>query len=292
MDSLPWFWDNLGQFPVQFALVMAGCAGVGLWLGLPRASTLFALLAVLHALPPLAFYSAPQRAAAAGPRLRVLLANLWYRNHQHAAFANALQQLEPDLVALLELTPGWQRALRATLAPYPHRVEHLRQDAFGLGLYSRQPLHGGRLTRLPGTPSLEAQMQQGPVRLSLLLLHTPPPQHARWAAERDRMLAAVPGWVRRQDGPQLVLGDLNVTPFGGGFRRMLAASGLHDPRRGRGLLPTWPAGLPAALRIPLDHALPGPGLELARLRVLPDLGSDHRALYLELSLPQGQAPVP
>ncbi len=72
------------------------------------------------------------------------------------------------------------------------------------------------------------------------------------------------------------------TPWSPHFRRLLRDSELRDVARGRGLSPTWyPTPLP--LGIPIDHVLVSDEIGVAQREVGPDLGSDHRAVRVELS---------
>ena len=56
------------------------------------------------------------------------------------------------------------------------------------------------------------------------------------------------------DGPVVVVGDLNITPFSPSFRRLCDAGRLRDARVGHGIQPSWPAGR-WMLSIPIDHGL-------------------------------------
>jgi endonuclease/exonuclease/phosphatase (EEP) superfamily protein YafD len=91
-----------------------------------------------------------------------------------------------------------------------------------------------------------------------------------------------------------VVGDLNVTPWNAAFRHLQRDGGLVSSQHGFGLQPTWPTaaslapwppvpGLPAPLRVPIDHLLHTPDLVAVDRRLGPSLGSTHRALEVELA---------
>ena len=86
--------------------------------------------------------------------------------------------------------------------------------------------------------------------------------------------------------PRVVLGDCNATRWTQAFREMLAASGLVDTADGAGWQPTWPVSLPALLRIPIDHVLVEPTLQVRRRWIGPETGSDHLPVYVEFDLPR------
>ena len=55
--------------------------------------------------------------------------------------------------------------------------------------------------------------------------------------------------------PAILVGDLNITPNNARFRKFLRVRGLVDPRRVRGLTPTWPGLLPRQVQGPIHHIL-------------------------------------
>jgi len=81
----------------------------------------------------------------------------------------------------------------------------------------------------------------------------------------------------KRQAAEIVAGDLNAVPWSPAVRRLAERAHLHDPRIGRGWLPTWRAdGI--ILRWPLDQILFSPQFSLVRLQVLPPFGSDHQAV--------------
>ena len=94
---------------------------------------------------------------------------------------------------------------------------------------------------------------------------------------------------RRSSEPLVVAGDFNVTPYSPYFRDWLAASGLTDSRRGRTLSVSWPATLPW-FGIPIDHVAVNDGFTIVSHRRLPDFGSDHYGVVVELALRGGEHP--
>jgi endonuclease/exonuclease/phosphatase (EEP) superfamily protein YafD len=61
---------------------------------------------------------------------------------------------------------------------------------------------------------------------------------------------------------------------------------MRDSRRGYGIQPTWPAGVPALL-IPLDHLLHTPDIVITSRRVGADAGSDHYPVIVEFFIDPG-----
>ena len=89
-------------------------------------------------------------------------------------------------------------------------------------------------------------------------------------------------------GGSILIGDLNTTMWSPWFGRLCAKSGLSSVRRGFGVLPSWPAPLPAFLRIPIDHCLVSDDLVVTGCRLGSPAGSDHLPLIVDLAVAAAQ----
>lgn len=236
-----------------------------------------------------AFWVAPYLPAGGGvaatgaPPLTVMAVNVARTNPRFDGIFRQIRAARPDIVVVVELHPAWAEAFRAFHGDYPHRFELPRDDRFGLGIYSKLPLEGRRVLHVAGAPALVARTSWRGPELRLAALHPPPPVFARPFAIRDAYLVRMAAWARDGAVPALVLGDLNATAYAPALRRFLAASGLFDARRGKGLAPTWPVFLPWPLRIPIDHILADSSLAVGEIRVGKPFGSDHLALTATLA---------
>ncbi|MET1076766.1 MAG: endonuclease/exonuclease/phosphatase family protein [Pseudomonas sp.] len=231
----------------------------------------FGLIALTLGLAP-----SPTPAIAEQPALRVLSFNLNLDNPDMPAVMRQIEQGHPDLVLLIEVTPVQWQALFALRQAYGHGCGIPRDDPFGMTLLSRLPLASctvsGRL------PAIEARLADRNLRL--IGLHPPPPLNDELALIRQQQLR---DWGLRIAGQRdvLLLGDLNLTPWSPLHRDLLATSGLRDARAGRGYFATWPSAM-GPLGLPLDQALLGADWQVRSLQTGPAVGSDHRALWLEL----------
>ena len=222
---------------------------------------------------------------AKGPRLRILMANVFHGNTEYQALAGLIWRERPDVVGIVELSPEWIEGLERTgiRREFPFRTE-LPWEGMGLGLWCRErPISvTGPLTLLPtGNPVVRADIPFGGSRLRIWLVHPPNPLGANGGRNADRDLAALGEWIGRGDGPRLVIGDMNRTDGSPHFAAFLAATGLRDSRAGFGTQASWPSWSP--YRIAIDHALVSDDVAVVSRRLGPDIGSDHRPLLLEIA---------
>lgn len=214
-------------------------------------------------------------------QLRIVSANVRTSNSDERALAAWLKQKDPDFVVLQEIDERWVMRLEKALAPYAHRIELPRDDNFGIGLYSKSaPLEAIEAFAV-GPPWIPVRSQHLGRPFTLLAIHTVPPISREAARMRDQQIRALATLAKRAEQRFIVAGDLNATSWSPAFRPLHEA-GLVDTRRGSGVHGSWPASLPSALRIALDHVLVSPGIEIRRRELGPDIGSDHLPVYVEL----------
>ncbi|MFC3301643.1 endonuclease/exonuclease/phosphatase family protein [Parvularcula lutaonensis] len=116
-----------------------------------------------------------------------------------------------------------------------------------------------------------------PANLQVIGLHTTVPFKVNGLARRKRELAGVAHTA--PEGPLLLIGDFNIVPWSDDFELMSSRGFTRLPI---GAQSTWLSSSPA-LGLPIDHALVRGDLE-ASARPGPWMGSDHRPLFVQISL--------
>lgn len=279
--------DLAGQFLVQAAVVTVLGLGAAIllrerWGGLVLAAC-FALQ-ILQLQPHMAERrpgaQADTRPAMAPDRLKIVHFNLFARNRDAVALIDFLDRENPDIVALVEVTPRWRAALRPLRARYPYRLECLERRC-DVALYSKLPFATGQAAfdRPNGFPMVEARLDLPDGPLTLFGAHLARPFYGPLGSQQDqaRRLAAR---IAATEGRKLLVGDLNAVPWGAVMTEIRGRGGLV---RLGGLEGTWPSMLPWPAQITIDHALADPSLAAhAPLRIGPDLGSDHLPVIVEL----------
>lgn len=242
---------------------------------------------------PVAPQAVPTAAAAARPagRLRILVINVLMTNRQDARLRQLVTEIQPDVLLALEPDAWWAQALRPLQPAYPHRVELPRPDAYGMILYSRLPLIDTRVQNLlqRGVPSIRTHLRLPDGRqITFFGIHPTPPipdNYPDGVGLRGEALQKVSTLVRQDARPVIVAGDFNDVSWSNTIHQLTREGELHDVSEGRGLYNTFDARS-ALARWPLDHFFVSEPFQVVALRRLPDVGSDHFPLYIELALPR------
>lgn len=219
-----------------------------------------------------------------GERLRLVFANVNIDNDRVEALGRWVAEQQPDVVVLTEVLPGHMAALETALADWPHWLKEPRGHAFGQVIASRLPLLTRRTIPLDGgawqspIPVMAAvTVPLGEGSLRVVGFHPYPPLLPGTAPERNAQFVQAAGVVDAMTGPMVVTGDFNATAWSPALRDFAAGTGLT----GYNIAATWPVQLGFA-GIAIDHALVSDGVAITALATGPDLGSDHRAIVVDL----------
>jgi endonuclease/exonuclease/phosphatase (EEP) superfamily protein YafD len=285
-----------GATPIAFLLAFTPHAVVGALLvgaavavlrnwaaaAVSAAAGLVLLLAVL----PRATGGAEEPRPGSEP-LEVMSANVLVGRADAAALVESVRSRHPDVLAVQEITPGFQRRLRAAgigrYLPDSIVAREWPDRGHDRAIYSRLPMRpispgrGGRvlLTLADGTE----------VRVANVHPRTPSPDGTpRWAAELENLPS--PG----EGPPWLLIGDFNATLDHSVLRDILDR-GYRDAAdaTGNGLIGTWPAGRALPPQVTIDHVLADRRFGISAYGVEDLAGSDHRAVHASVFLPPGGA---
>ena len=220
-----------------------------------------------------------------GRQISLLNANVLMTNKDYASVLKLVNDRQPDVLLLLEPGREWAKAMEPLHELYPFRLSEPIPNAYGMILMSRLPMEG-RVEHLlqPGVPSAHVRLRlRDGEEVILYALHPEPPLPGDDSGERDAELVIVGRIIRDEGRAAIVMGDLNDVAWSRTSELFRKVGGMGDPRVGRGFYPTFNANYPL-LRWPLDHLFVSPHFELIELELLPDIGSDHLAIFFRLCL--------
>ena len=225
----------------------------------------------------------PEPPRAGLPTVEILALNLWHRNGDVASVTELVTERRPDVVALVELTPTWRRALAPVLRPYRIRAVEAATGSSGIGLYGRGYLRRPEIVRLPegARPAVEAQLDLPGGVVRLLVVHPTGGLLPGDAEQHERELRAIGEWARERGPRSVVCGDFNAAPWTRFLRDLLDEGALRAALPGGLFAGSWPA-LPPPLRVAVDGCLVGRGLR-ARAELGPRVGSDHLPVLVEVA---------
>lgn len=275
------------HFRPHYSVILALGAGVlaaqRRWRGFSLA--LAALVANLAFVLPLYWPRGDGASLPGGREMRFLLANVLTSNSDYQRVLDVVRAEDPDIVVLLETNEAWLQAMEPLARTHPHFAGEARWDNFGIAVFSRLPMENLRVVEYGAAevPSVRGVLQVSGNPVTFIATHPVPPtgeEMFRWRNGQLRALAEATAGVEHC----ILIGDLNVTPWSPNFRELERVSGLHNARRGFGILPTWPVGL-GPLRIPLDHCLVSESIRVIQLRMGEETGGDHLPLLVDLQVP-------
>jgi endonuclease/exonuclease/phosphatase (EEP) superfamily protein YafD len=273
-----WPLSLIEHFRVQYLVVGVGVVGAAILGTRFFDAALIAWLVNLAIVAPDLGGSAH---AKTGTHVRLVFANVLSANRAYDKVAALIRETQPDIVALVEMRAPWFAELAPALAGY-EKLEHGRDDNFGLALYVRGSLHGHIEYFGETVPTIVAEIGTRGVTATVIVTHPVPPVDSRAQSEQGEHLAGVAGHVTSLRGPIVLAGDLNATPWSRYFRKLVGTTGLCDSRAGFGYQGSFPASS-ALQRIPIDHVLVSCDIGVRDRRIGPDVGSDHLPVIVDLT---------
>ncbi|MGF1625955.1 MAG: endonuclease/exonuclease/phosphatase family protein [Alphaproteobacteria bacterium] len=277
--TTPWL-DTLNHFRPQLAIIVGTLAVAALpvrrWLlaVVGAAAAGWATLAVLD--------DGACTAPPGGPPLRLITFNLWAGNYDTEAVAERVRAFDADVVLFQEYGQV-QLPLRQLLADaYPHQIDCANDRGCRLALFAKEPWVTAATTgRSDGVPPiLSARFAATGDRPAFTVVGTHlarPTDGWDWQASD---LADLTAHVRGLEGPLVLAGDFNATPWSFALEGFRAATGLCGAP---GYRPSWPDWLDA-VGVPIDHVFVSEGLGISAEVLLP-AGSDHLPIGAVIALP-------
>lgn len=289
LDRLVWVFEPVDTLRLQYVVVLLAGALAAILLRRPRLAGLAAALAAVNvALLWVLTGGTPASRAGTGS-LRVVTANVEVGNTHFHAVERLVAETKPELFGVIELTPEMTDHLRAALPQYRVRVLAPRDDAYGIGVFSRVALMSARVVRLPadaGPPAVVVRLRVAGKPMTVVVVHIRTPFAG---SIHVRQLHALAEARSRVGGGVAICGDFNTPPWSGPLRDFASdahLSDLYGHAAWRAYSwPTWSW----ALRVPIDNCFVSDGLVVRDHRRGPDVGSDHFPLVVDLAV-AGRSP--
>lgn len=279
-----WVLDLFAGFRHQLAIgliLIAVVAAIARW---KKTAVAIGLLAVVNLALVAPLFFGPSRPETS--HLRVLSFNVLASNRRFDEVVDFIRASDANVVVLHEVTSRWEEEIEeaaATFADWPYEITEAR---------ARGDLFGSMVLVEPGAAiesfgfaltdprAIEIRLPHG---VALLAIHPLSPSSEFRAEQNDRQLLFATDWAAGRDGPTIVVGDFNATPWSYPFRRLMASTDLSNSALGFGLDLSYPADGNPLVRVPIDHLLFSDGLAVVDRRLGPAMGSDHFPLTVDLA---------
>lgn len=243
-------------------------------------------LVILNATFVVPWYLGEDQPGASGQEITLLQANVLARNGQTGALMSQIDQVQPDIVVIQEMSADWLETMLQRADEYPYHVAEPRDGAFGIGMFSKIPLADERIVRAPpiDLPEVRAVLKTAGGDIYFASAHPMPPIGKAGVEARNTQLQALGAALGAMTRPTILMGDLNISMWAPTYRAFEEASNLRNARKGFGLVPTFPVFLPIA-GIPIDHVLVSDEIAVLEFRQGERTGSDHWPIIVRLRLP-------
>ncbi|MEM8860578.1 MAG: endonuclease/exonuclease/phosphatase family protein [Chloroflexota bacterium] len=216
--------------------------------------------------------------------VKLMTANVLYGNRNPNMMYDAVNQVDPDILIVQEMSGYNQDKMVALWEAFPYVSHRPNGGTQEIIVFSKIPLHSidhfteDTLWRSQAqiTVNIDDQLT------TIVGMHPKAPMSKNRYLRRNEELTRTAERVAQIETPLIVTGDLNITPWTPIFKRFLGNANLSDSRVRNGLKMTWaPDNLPRV--IPIDHFLYR-DIQVHSFATGPDTGSDHLPVVVEFSV--------
>lgn len=285
LGNVDWYLDLFAHFKQQYLILSIICALFFLILKKNKAIIFTAPALILNAwdVVPLYFGNTIQNPKT---ELKISSVNLLSSNGDFSAVSRYIQNEDPDILILQELTDLWAIALDTVISSYYYQLEIPRADNFGIGYYSKIEPQFSKTEALNDAllPSILARYVIDSDTVFVLGTHPLPPINQFQFESRNDQFQRIGTLINSLGGHFVLAGDLNSSSYSPYFKQMVKTSKLKDSRNGYGVLATWPSRR-FLMQTTLDHFLVSKDLLVLDRTVGNYLGSDHLPITLKIGIP-------
>ena len=220
----------------------------------------------------------------------LLLTNVKMSNRKAPPLIDLIASTKPDLVLAMEVDEWWDKELKVLEKEYPFSQHTINDVAYGMVLYSKFPLKKIEVDYLhnENVPSFESTIAlDNGKNISFHCVHPVPPTHFENlpdnAGQQENALKKLGREIMGRKFPTIVAGDLNDVVWSHVDELTGTHHILYDVREGRGFYNSYNTEN-FLMKWPLDHVFVTGEFRLKRLERLPNIGSDHFPIFVELVL--------
>ena len=220
--------------------------------------------------------------------LKVLSYNVLWSNKQYDKAIALINRERPDIAVFQEAQEPWAKALTTLKANYPYHVGATKLE---IEIYSKLPLNNTKID-LYGTYRglVIFDLKVGENKIKFIATHAYPQLYygrEGWQIRNEHLEVGIGEYAQSLRQPVVIAGDLNASMWSPFYRSLIDKSGLHNARKGFGILPSQSGIAPqfAIFSSPIDHFLVSPDIKVKDFQLGSDIGSDHLPIITNLLVP-------
>jgi endonuclease/exonuclease/phosphatase (EEP) superfamily protein YafD len=286
LGGFSWFLDLFSHFRVQYAIFLALASAILAFRKRRKTALILLPFLLANSFQVLPLYFANRKAVENNNSMtyKIVLVNVNAHKGDPETVGRFIAKSDPDILVLEELSSRWLPMLACLEKSHPHRVLCVREDNFGIGLFSKHDFLDANTIEIGdgGVPSIDALISLPDTPIHVVATHPLPPVSAEYSRARNEQIERIPDFLDASI-PSILVGDLNSTPWNCHFKKLLKDSKFLDSSKGFGVQPTWPTSNPL-LWIPLDHCLHSQSVSIIGRSRGPHVGSDHYPLTVEFKV--------
>ncbi len=278
-----WFFELFSHYLHYYALAALFLMLLNAALKRFKTALILSLILALHLTQLSPYLEAPNLKKTSTSTTQTLLSqNVYYLNPNTDEFLTMLDKHHPDFFVIHEAGPLWENLLPELKNRYPHVQFGGHHGPTGIIIGSQSP---GTFTEIPLGKDLALQFEPANGQTAILAVHPLPGMNRKMSENYHAYYQDLAPYLNAHpEKDWIVVGDFNATPWSPVIKSLLADTNLQDARIGFGkfpfFTPTWNAHLPI-FKIPIDHALVSPGIQIHNFARLESTDSDHWGIWLE-----------
>ena len=216
------------------------------------------------------------------PELRIFLWNTWQKNDKYEEVISYINEIRPHIIILQEFHPLLAKGCQDKLPTYQYFMAG--DNLFFIQNNHLLEVNAFRQEDIENLTAGNLLFKWNGIDITLLGIHLSAPTSHDKMRSRKKQIEQLRKWIKDQNSPQILIGDLNTTPWSREYNQISAL--LHDSSNGFGIQPSWPFHnfLISALRIPLDHCFHSHNIITRNRYVGDSKRSNHRPLIIELEI--------
>ncbi|MEM7301469.1 MAG: endonuclease/exonuclease/phosphatase family protein [Pseudomonadota bacterium] len=221
---------------------------------------------------------------AADDHVTLMQFNIRYSNRTGQPIIDYIKSEDVDIITIQEMHPLTDKGLLHWLREhFPHHIDCKSSRSFNVAVFSRLPFDGDQSTACEGKTGQFAwvRLRKGSSVFTVANVHLFWPwPYGQWN-DVDRLSQK----LRNLTGPIILAGDFNAVPWSKTVERLAMASKTEVIAGLRFTYFRYVTKRIGILGLPIDHVLIPKGAS-AKVRLGPDLGSDHLPVIATIGLPR------